>query len=229
MLEVERLVIRYDSMVAVREACLKLERREIVAILGSNGAGKSTLLNAIAGLVDPWSGKIFLNGEDVTHDNAYRMVRRGVLLVPEGRHVVGNMNVEENLLLGSVDRTQAKEIDRVYDFFPALKERRKQAAGLLSGGEQQMLAIGRALMAQPKLLIVDEPTLGLAPQIAQKVLRSLAELAKQDVTILLVEQNVRQALKIADRAYYMEKGKVQNAAKGEENEQNSLLRYGRFD
>lgn len=211
LLELRKLTVCYDRLVAVREADLQLNKGEIVTVLGANGAGKSSLMGAVAGLLPVKSGEIFYNGENVTRWDSCRMVRGGACLVPEGRHVVGNMSVEENLLLGTTKRAQSVHLEKIYGLLPVLGERRRQSAGLLSGGEQQMLAIARALMSEPQLLLIDEPTLGLAPKMAQQVLQLIGSLRREDKTVLLVEQNVRQALKIADRAYRMEKGVLRQA------------------
>lgn len=209
------ITVAYDRLIAVREANLTLEEGEIVAVLGANGAGKSSLLGAVAGLLPVRSGKVLLEDREVTGWNTYRMVRSGVCLVPEGRHVVGSMTVEENLLLGTVKREQSGCLDEIYRQMPVLGERRGQAAGLLSGGEQQMLAIARAMMSQPRLLLIDEPTLGLSPKMAKKILTMITALREERKAILLVEQNVRQALKIADRVYRMEKGRLTEGRPGE--------------
>lgn len=206
LLELRDVTVCYDGIVAVREASLELDRGEIVTVLGANGAGKSSLMGAAAGLLRAKSGKVYYRGEDVTGWEAHRMVRAGACLVPEGRHVVSNMSVEENLLLGTVNRGQKRLLEEMYDLLPVLKERRQQAAGLLSGGEQQMLAIARALMSEPQLMLIDEPTLGLAPKTAQQILQLIRSLKERNKAILLVEQNVRQALRISDRVYRMEKG-----------------------
>ena len=214
LLELRDLSVSYGRIQAVREANLHLNRGEIVAVLGSNGAGKSSMLGAAAGLLPVKSGRIFYENRDVTGWDACRMVRGGVCLVPEGRYVVGDMSVEENLLLGTTARRQGSNLGGIYRLLPVLEERKGQPAGLLSGGEQQQLAIGRALMSDPKLLCIDEPTLGLAPKTARQVLELICSLRARGKTILLVEQNVRQALRIADRVYRMEKGRLR--ACGEE-------------
>lgn len=211
LLELRDVTVCYDRITAVREANLQLNAGEIVSVLGANGAGKSSLMGAAAGLLPVKSGAIFYQGQNVTGWDTHRMVRSGVCLVPEGRHVVGNMSVEENLLLGTVKSSQNALLEEVYCLLPVLRERRRQQAGLLSGGEQQMLAIARALMSEPRLMLIDEPTLGLAPKMAQQVLQLIRSLRDQGKTILLVEQNVRQALKIADRVYRMEKGLLTEA------------------
>jgi len=219
LLELRNVTVCYDRITAVRDANLQLNKGEIVSVLGANGAGKSSLMGAAAGLLPIKSGAIFYQRQDMTGWDTHRMVRGGVCLVPEGRHVVGNMSVEENLLLGTVKAAQKVLLEEVYSLLPVLRERCKQQAGLLSGGEQQMLAIARALMSEPQLMLIDEPTLGLAPKMAQQVLQLIASLRDQGKTILLVEQNVRQALKITDRVYRMEKG-VLTEAEAEKTAQN---------
>lgn len=219
LLELRDLSVCYGRIQAVRGANLRLEAGEIVAVLGANGAGKSSMLGAAAGLLPVEDGRILYEGRDVAGWGACRMVRSGACLVPEGRYVVGDMSVEENLLLGTVSRRQRDNLDGIYRLLPMLKERRGQQAGLLSGGEQQQLAIGRALMSDPKLLFIDEPTLGLAPKTARQVLELICALRAQGKTVLLVEQNVRQALRISDRVYRMEKGRLEERG-GEKTVQN---------
>lgn len=227
LLELHDLSVCYGRIQAVREANLRLEAGEIVAVLGANGAGKSSMLGAAAGLLPVKSGRILYEGRDVTGWEACRMVRGGVCLVPEGRCVVSDMSVEENLLLGTIDRKQQSALEEVYQLLPTLRERKKQQAGLLSGGEQQQLAIGRALMSDPKLLCIDEPTLGLAPKTARQVLELICSLRDRGKTILLVEQNVRQAIRISDRVYRMEKGRLEERD-GEKTVQNDGMIFCDF-
>lgn len=227
LLELHDLSVCYGRIQAVREANLRLEAGEIVAVLGANGAGKSSMLGAAAGLLPVKSGRILYEGRDVTGWEACRMVRGGVCLVPEGRCVVSDMSVEENLLLGTIDRKQQSALEEVYRLLPTLRERKKQQAGLLSGGEQQQLAIGRALMSDPKLLCIDEPTLGLAPKTARQVLELICSLRDRGKTILLVEQNVRQAIRISDRIYRMEKGRLEERD-GEKTVQNDGMIFCDF-
>jgi branched-chain amino acid transport system ATP-binding protein len=185
---------------------------ELVTLIGANGAGKTTTLKAIAGLVKPAAGRIRYDGGDITAQPAYRLVRRGLALVPEGRGVFGLLTVEENLAMGAYSRVGRQAIDadrdRVYTLFPRLAERRRQSAGTLSGGEQQMLAIGRALMSRPRLLLLDEPSMGLAPLMVQKIFETIRAIAAEGVTLLLVEQNAKLALEVCHRGYVMESGGI---------------------
>ena len=208
LLELHDVSVFYGRIRAVREASVQVAAGEIVTVLGANGAGKSSLLGAAAGLLPVSGGTVFYCGRDVTGWDAHRMVRAGACLVPEGRHVVADMSVEDNLLLGMTRSSQRTRLAYIYDLLPVLGERRRQAAGLLSGGEQQMLAIARALISDPKLLLIDEPTLGLAPKMAFQILELIRSLRSQEKGILLVEQHVHQALKITDRVYQMEKGRL---------------------
>jgi branched-chain amino acid transport system ATP-binding protein len=215
VLRVKNLHVHYGRIHAVRGASLHVGPGEIVTLIGGNGAGKSTLLGAVAGIVRPTSGEVALGAATITGGSPDRIVRAGVALVPEGRHVFKPMTVEDNLLLGAYHRARAAgngiraEIDEVLGLFPALADRRGQAAGTLSGGEQQMLAIGRALLARPKVLLLDEPSIGLAPKLVREILEHIGRLrAEQGITILLVEQNARAALRIADRAYVLETGRM---------------------
>ena len=208
LLSVTDAHVAYGKVEAVRAADLEVRTGEIVTIIGANGAGKTTLLNAVMGIL-PLKGGVTFEGADVSRMDIEDRVAAGLCLVPEHRELFGTMNVEDNLQLGAfrIDKaTAALSFERVYSLFPRLKERRKQLAGTLSGGEQQMLAMGRALMGAPKLLMLDEPSLGLAPIIVADIFRIVAELKAAGVAVLLVEQNAQAALKIADRAYVMELG-----------------------
>jgi branched-chain amino acid transport system ATP-binding protein len=201
---------------ALRSASLHVKQKEIVALIGANGAGKTTLLSAVSGVVRPASGEVSLDGTPITRERADRIVRQGVAHVPEGRHVFKPLSVEDNLLLGAYHRFSLRarasirqEIEGVFSLFPALADRRKQLAGTLSGGEQQMLAIGRALLSSPKVLLLDEPSMGLAPRIVREIFGHISKLRRErGMTILLVEQNARGALSIADRGYVLETGRV---------------------
>jgi branched-chain amino acid transport system ATP-binding protein len=211
MLRVENLHTYYGAIAALKGISLHVPPGKVIALVGANGAGKSTTLNSISGLVQPRSGKIFFKEQDITGWRADSVASLGLVQVPEGRQILAPLSVEENLLLGAYtrrDRAAHKDLIKIYQRFPRLEERRNQLAGLLSGGEQQMLAIGRALMARPQLLMMDEPSLGLAPLIVQEVFNIIGELKEQGSTILLVEQNARKALQIADYAYVLEGGEV---------------------
>jgi branched-chain amino acid transport system ATP-binding protein len=214
ILRVEGLESGYGEMKVLWGVSLEVERGSIAAVLGPNGAGKTTLMKTIMGIVRPWSGRIVFNGADVTWKPPHVKVRMGMTLVPEGRRLFPDLSVEENLLLGAYihgarfDRVRDM-LELVYTLFPILKERRRQKAGTLSGGQQQMLAIARALMARPKLLLLDEPSQGIAPKLAMDIFTTLKELRDSEgLTILLVEQNVAAALKVADRVYVMDMGRI---------------------
>ncbi len=211
LLRTERLQAGYGKIVAVRDLDLRIEEGEIVALLGANGAGKSTTLGAIAGLVEVKRGRVLLGDADVTGLSAEEMVRRGVSLVPEGRRIFARLTIAENLAVGAVgrrDRARVQEDEaRLLDLFPILRERHRAPGGTLSGGEQQQLAIARALMARPRILLLDEPSLGLAPILVTKIFGLVAQLRDEEgLTILLVEQNVHRSLEICDRAYVMRVG-----------------------
>ena len=212
MLKISGLNAYYDNIHALKSIDLEIEKGEIVSLIGSNGAGKTTTLSCITGLVPARSGAIEYKGINISHYPAHRIVRLGVSLSPEGREVFPGLTVEDNLRLGMYSRKDARKIknpfDRVYELFPRLKERRQQVAGTLSGGEQQMLAIARALMSEPELLLLDEPSLGLAPNLVLMIFDLIRKINSQGVTILLVEQNANMALLISNRAYVLETGRI---------------------
>jgi branched-chain amino acid transport system ATP-binding protein len=210
MLELHDIHVSYGGIRALNGVALHVDRGELVALIGSNGAGKSTTLKTISGLLRPRAGRIIYQGQDITRAPTDRIVGLGISHCPEGRRIFGSLTVRENLLLGGVRRRGELQADleRVYELFPRLKERLSQTGGTLSGGEQQMLAIGRALMSRPTLLLLDEPSLGLAPLMVQHIFGVIGELKRQNTTILLVEQNVHHALDVADRVYVMETGRM---------------------
>jgi len=219
MLTVNDLSAAYSGIKALRSASLTVREGEFVALIGPNGAGKSTLLNCLSGVVRPTGGSIRFMGEELVGVAPWNVARKGLLQVPEGRQVLPNLSVGENLTLGATalsGRTSTYTLDRIHALFPILAERREQRAGSLSGGQQQMLAIGRALMGAPRLLLLDEPSLGLAPVIVIQVFEALRALNAQGLTILLVEQNARQALLATDRAYVIEQGKVVHEGRSED-------------
>ena len=212
MLQIDNIDVYYGKIQALKGVSLTVNDGELVALIGSNGAGKSTTLRTISGLMRPKQGNISYNGQPIDKLPSHEIVRLGVVHCPEGRHIFGSLSVNENLRLGAVSQTDGDLIEKtredVYELFPRLSERGNQQAGTLSGGEQQMLAIGRALMAQPKLLLLDEPSLGLAPLLVESVFDIIQRIKQRGVTIFLVEQNAWQALEIADRGYVMETGKI---------------------
>jgi branched-chain amino acid transport system ATP-binding protein len=212
MLVIRDLSVRYDSIAVLKSVDLEVKAGEIIAVVGANGAGKTTLVRSISGLVRPVEGSIAFQGEDVSRLPTHWIVRRGIVQVPEGRMVLAKLSVRENLLAAAAvrpDRPQAmRELEAAMDRFPILRERAAQLAGTLSGGQQQMLAIARALLAAPKLLLLDEPSLGLAPVISDQVFEIIQEVRRDGVTILLIEQNAQRALEIADRAYVLELGRI---------------------
>jgi branched-chain amino acid transport system ATP-binding protein len=221
MLEVDSVTTAYDGIVALRNASLSVRAGQTVALIGSNGAGKTTMLNTISGVLRPRTGRLLFDGEDIATIAPHRISRRGLLHVPEGRQILGPLSVEENLTLGRLaarDRGQADggDLDRIYGLFPILRERRWVAAGQLSGGEQQMLAVGRALMGQPRLLLLDEPSLGLAPTIVSQLFATLALLKRDGLTMLLVEQNAKRALAFSDYSYLIERGEIVRQGKSTE-------------
>lgn len=211
LLNISDIKVSYGHIEAIKGVSLSVDEGEVVTILGANGAGKTTLMRTISGLIKPTSGTISYDGKDITQTRADAIVERGIAHSPEGRRVFGTLTVEENLMLGAYTRPKSEALEtrkQVYDLFPRLLERRAQLSGTLSGGEQQMLAIGRALMAKPRLLMLDEPSLGLAPIIIKNIFGALADIRRTGVTILVVEQNARIALKLADRGYVLEVGKI---------------------
>ena len=212
LLEARHLAIAYGDAPAVWDASLEVDASEIVAVIGPNGAGKSTLINAVAGLLRWRAGELRFAGTDLAGVPSHLVCRQGIALVPEGRRLFTRMSVEENLEIGCY-RSEARQargqtLERVYTLFPILRERRRQLAGSLSGGQQQMVAIGRALMARPRLLLLDEPSLGLAPAVVDQMFETIRAIHAEGVAILLVEQNVGKALEIADRAYVLEEGRI---------------------
>ena len=218
MLKVDDLHVYYGAIHAIKGISFEVKEGEIVALIGANGAGKSTILKTISGLMHPRSGSITFAGQDIVRMEAHKLVPLGLAQVPEGRRIFLQMTVQENLEMGSYinrDVSQA-DLDMVFDYFPRLKERRKQVAGTLSGGEQQMLAMSRALMSHPKLMMLDEPSMGLAPILVDQIFQIIQELHKNGTTILLVEQNARKALQIADRAYVLETGNITLSGTGAE-------------
>lgn len=211
LLTIEGLRAGYGAVEVLRGVDLHMAPGELVALLGSNGAGKTTLNSVVSGLVPTWAGRVVFDGQDLTGAHYRRVVQAGLIQVPEGRKVFPNLSVLENLELGAFTRARARRAEnlvRVFDTFPRLRERQTQLAGTMSGGEQQMLAIGRGLMAEPKLLILDEPSLGLSPLLVEEMFTLIAQLRASGLAVLLVEQNVGQSLEIADRAYVMENGSI---------------------
>ena len=220
MLRVENLAVNYGMINAVRGVNFEVNQGEIVSLIGANGAGKSTILRTISGLIKPASGTLTYEGQNITKTNAQKIVQLGISHVPEGRHVFKRLSVRENLEMGAFlrkDRANIEEdIQAVYDRFPVLGERQKQDASTLSGGEQQMLAMGRALMSKPKLLLLDEPSMGLAPIFIQEIFNIIQQIQAQGTTVLLIEQNAKMALSIASRGYVLETGKIVLSGTGQE-------------
>lgn len=220
MLKIENLSVSYGMIEAIKGISFEVNDGEIVTLIGSNGAGKTTTMHAISGLIKAKSGSITLDGEELTKVPANKIVGLGLAQVPEGRRVFALQTVEENLILGAYLRKDKdgvqKDLENVYELFPRLKERMKQPAGTLSGGEQQMLAMARALMAKPKIMLMDEPSMGLSPLLVKEIFRIIKDINAQGTTVLLVEQNAKMALGIADRAYVLETGKIILEGTGEE-------------
>lgn len=212
LLEVDNVHAYYGKIHALKGVSVTVEKGEIVSLIGGNGAGKTTTLRTISGLMKPSSGTVILDGEDLSAYKAHELASKGVAMVPEGRGVFAKMSVLENLEMGAFHRTDkdgiAEDIESVYKLFPRLKERRKQLAGTLSGGEQQMLATARALMAKPSLMLMDEPSMGLAPVLVEAIFETIAEINKEGTTILLVEQNAHMALQVANRGYVLQTGEI---------------------
>ena len=218
MLKVDDIHVYYGAIHAVKGISFQVAPGEIVALIGANGASKSTILKTVSGLMHPRSGSIHFMGENITHTDAHKLVRKGLAHVPEGRRIFLQMTVQENLEMGAftMKNVDQEDLERVFNYFPRLKERRKQIAGTLSGGEQQMLAMSRALMSHPKLMMLDEPSMGLAPILVDQIFDIIKELHAAGTTILLVEQNARKALEIADRAYVLETGMITLSGSGRE-------------
>ncbi|WP_040683484.1 ABC transporter ATP-binding protein [Thermosinus carboxydivorans] len=227
MLNIDGINVYYGNIHAVRDISLTVGEGEIVTIIGANGAGKTTILKTIVGLLKSRTGTIRFQGDDITQEATAGIVRRGIALVPEGRRVFPRLSVADNLILGAYSRKD-KEVERdlakIYEMFPRLAERRHQAAGTLSGGEQQMLAMGRGLMSRPKLLLLDEPSMGLAPLLVRQIFQTILDINSMGTTILLVEQNARMALSIADRGYVLETGSVALAGSAADLSDNDKVR-----
>ena len=220
LLKVTDLVVSYGGIEALKGISFEVEEGQIVTLIGANGAGKSTTLRTISGLVPPKDGRIYFEGRDITDYNTQKIVETGIAMVPEGRHVFANLTVLENLRIGAYLRKDKEVIEQdinyVYDLFPRLKERSWQLAGTLSGGEQQMLAVGRAVMTRPKLIMMDEPSLGLAPLVVKDIFKIIQTLKSTGMTVLLIEQNANAALHACDYAYVMETGRITTSGTGEE-------------
>jgi len=220
MLQIENLVVDYGYIRAIKGIDMNVQEGNIVAILGANGAGKSTAIRTISGMVKAKSGKVTFSGENITNKEVHKIAKKGIIQSPEGRMILAGLTTEENLRVGGYSiksKAQTNQnLEEVFGYFPVLKERRKQQATTLSGGEQQMLAIGRALMSKPKLLLLDEPSLGLAPLIVREIFSILKKIKEQGTTILIVEQNAYQTLKIADYAYVLELGKIKTEGTGKD-------------
>lgn len=218
LLEIKDLHVSYGAITAIKGIDLYVNKGEVVTILGANGAGKTTTLRTISGLIKPVSGEIIFENNAITTLPAHEIVSLGMSHSPEGRRVFGTLSVEENLMMGaySLKKYDAKTLQWIYEILPRLQERKKQLAGTLSGGEQQMLAIGRAIMSKPKLLILDEPSLGLAPVLVKVIFKAIKQISQSGVTVLLVEQNAKAALKLAHRGYVLELGKITHTGSSEE-------------
>lgn len=220
ILEIQDLVVSYGLIKAIKGISFHVEQGEIVALIGANGAGKTTTMHAINGILGKESGSVFFNGEDITHLPAHKLVSRGLTQVPEGRRIFQELTVKDNLLLGAYSVKDSKEVKEtlgmVYEIFPRLKERANQIGGTLSGGEQQMLAVGRAMMSKPRMLLLDEPSMGLSPLFVNVIFDTIEKINASGTTILLVEQNAKKALTVADRAYILETGKIVTEGAGKD-------------
>lgn len=220
MLEVKDIQVYYDVIQAIKGVSFEVNKGEVIALIGANGAGKTTTLQTITGILKPKAGSIFFEGKDITKVPAHKIVSMGMAHVPEGRRVFSQLSVYDNLMLGSYTIKNKDEISKsledVYKMFPRLEERKKQLAGTLSGGEQQMLAMGRALMAKPKIILMDEPSMGLSPLLVSQIFDIIKDISKAGTTVLLVEQNAKKALSISDRAYVLETGKIVLEGKADE-------------
>jgi branched-chain amino acid transport system ATP-binding protein len=220
LLEIRDMSLHYGRIQAIESLSIEVEEGQIVTLIGANGAGKTTTMRALAGLLELSRGSIVFDGQDITRMRGHRRVQRGISLAPEGRGIFPSMTVRENLDMGAYGRKDREEIrkdlDRVYDLFPRMAERIDQKGGTMSGGEQQMLAIGRALMSRPRVLLLDEPSMGLAPQFIRQVFKIIRQVNEQGTTVLLVEQNANQALALADRAYVLETGAITHRGTGDE-------------
>ena len=220
MLEIKDLEVYYGVIQAIKGISFEVNKGEVIALIGANGAGKTTILHTITGLLSPKKGSVMYEGTDITKPPAHKIVSLGMAHVPEGRRVFADLSVYENLKMGAYTRKDKNEVEetleRVYERFPRLKERKSQMAGTLSGGEQQMLAMGRALMSKPKIILMDEPSMGLSPILVNEIFDIIQEVSKSGTTVLLVEQNAKKALSIADRAYVLETGKIVLEGKAED-------------
>lgn len=228
MMKVEDIEVWYGKIMAISEITLEVKKGEIVGLIGPNGAGKTTILNSIIGVIKPKKGEIFFEGEKINDLQTHEIIKRGIAIAPEGRKLFPFLTVEENLLMGAINgeawKNKSENLKFVYSLFPRLSERRAQLAGTLSGGEQQMLTIGRALMSKPKLLLVDEPSLGLAPKVALEIYRLLQKLREEGVTILLADQNAKRVFEISDRAYVIENGRIVMQGESSELEKDERIR-----
>lgn len=216
MLKIEHLSVNYRHVVALQDVSIEVEKGQIVSVIGSNGAGKTSLLNAISGAVKYQKGSIVFQGTQLPL-KPHKIVREGIVQVPEGRKIFAGLTVEENLIIGTRNKQEFnRRVEEIYDLFPVLKNRRKQQGGTLSGGEQQMLALGRAMMSEPKLIMLDEPSMGLAPIVVKQVFKFIKKINESGITVLLIEQNARQAMGLSDYTYVLENGKIKLSGKSKD-------------